>query len=187
MSAALARTQSTDIKSGRRASSTRGPRLEVIDRSELRSQRWRRRVMVGLFFSVLIGLFAIATAHAQLVSNQQDLDDLRQQLAEAEAETARVQRAVDLASSPALIVERAQSLGMVRAVDPVYLAPVGSLQDVGPPIVLLSEDGVIVDANTGNGEGGIDSVAAPKQAKSSVDVASTLAGSRAVVANTGAE
>lgn len=185
MSAAA--TQSTRVQSERRTSSKTRPRLEVIDRSEQRAIRRRRRAMVGMFFVVLIGLFAIATAHAQLVSNQQDLDELRLQLAEAEAATARVQRAVDLASAPDVIVQRAHSLGMVRAAEPVYLAPVGPLQDAAPTVSLLPDklpNGKPPDGKplTGDGSGPTspDSVAAGDGIEKSVDVTSTIAGSRAV-------
>ena len=75
---------------------------------------------------VLSGLFLVAYVHAGLVVSQQDLDVTRTRIAELEAEKARIERAVDEASSPATITGRAGELGMVRAESPVYLFSVRS-------------------------------------------------------------
>jgi cell division protein FtsL len=80
--------------------------------------------MVLLSVSVVAGLFAVAFAHAQLVENQRELDEIRLRISELEAEKAQIERAVDEASSPAVVVDRATELGLIRAEEPVYLAAV---------------------------------------------------------------
>ncbi len=79
--------------------------------------------MVVLVVLLLGALFTVAYVQAGLVAGQQDLDTTRDRIDELEAERARLERAVDEASSPAAITGRAAELGMIRAEDPVYLHP----------------------------------------------------------------
>lgn len=105
------------------------PRLQVLDQEAVRRRARRRNAALLAFVVVLNGLFVVAFVHARLVEGQQDLDVLRSQIADLQAERAQVERAVDEASSPARIVERAEALGMVRAAEPVYLPPTRDIDD----------------------------------------------------------
>lgn len=100
------------------------PRLRVLDQAAARRRARRRLAAIALTVAAVAGLFAIALAHAQLVANQHQLDEMRSRMDELEAEKAQIERAVDEASSPAVVVDRAEELGMVRASEPVYLAVV---------------------------------------------------------------
>ena len=112
-----------------RRSTARRPALKVLDQASIRKRARRRNALLLLFVVVLNGLFVVAFVHARLVESQQDLDLMRSRISELETERARIERAVDEASSPALIVERAAGLGMVRAENPVFLAAIGGFGD----------------------------------------------------------
>jgi len=113
----------TSTPAGKR--STPRPKLKVHDGAEARSRTWRRNAVVGLFLTLLAGLFLVAFVHAQLVESQQDFDNIRSRITELEAERDRVERAIDEASSPARISNRARNeLGMVPAERPVFLVEV---------------------------------------------------------------
>jgi cell division protein FtsL len=101
----------------------------VLDQAAARRRTRRRNVLLAAFVIVLAGLFAVAYVHARLVESQQDLDLLRDRIAELEADRAQVERAIDEASAPALIVERAGELGMVPAEDPAFLVAVRETGD----------------------------------------------------------
>lgn len=103
---------------------TARPKLRVLDQAAIRRRARRRNAAIVLFMVLLSGLFVVAYVHAHLVATQQELDQTRSQIAELRNERARLERAVDEASSPALIVEHASELGMVRAADPVFLIAV---------------------------------------------------------------
>lgn len=75
--------------------------------------------------SLAVGMFGVATAHATLVERQRELDAMRDRIAELEDAQGRVEREIIVASAPEAILERAFALGMVRAVDPVYLVAIG--------------------------------------------------------------
>lgn len=127
MTAAVAhRRQAVPV--GRRSAAKR-PNLRVLDQASIRRRARRRNALLLLFVVVLNGLFVVAFVHARLVESQQDLDLMRARISELETERARIERAVDEASAPSLIVERAAGLGMVRAENPVFLAAVGSIGD----------------------------------------------------------
>jgi len=98
------------------------PKLRVLDRRAVRQRARRRHALLTLFIVMLVGFFAVAFVHAELVADQHELDGIRARIAEAEAHNASVARATEEASSPVVIVSRAQELGMVRAFQPVYLA-----------------------------------------------------------------
>jgi cell division protein FtsL len=122
MTAAVAhRRQTAPVE--RRAPHKR-PELRVLDQAASRRRTRRRIAMAILFVIVLVGLFLVAFVHARLVEGQQQLDDIRGRIAELETEKARLARAVDEASSPAVVVDRANELGMIRAEEPVYLLAV---------------------------------------------------------------
>ncbi len=106
---------------------TERPRLRLIDRSVLRRLAVRRIAYFSTCIVLVIGVFAVALAQAELVERQHRLDQTRRSLDEAEAELARLQRDVDRASSPEVIVSRAAALGMVRAAEPVYFTAVRPL------------------------------------------------------------
>lgn len=110
--------------------------------------------MLGVL--VVVGaLFAVASVQASLVGGQQDLDQLRSRIGELGAERARLERAVDQASSPAVITGRAGELGMVRAANPVYLTPDATIRTelvgpVDPSVSLELENGVPGDGVPGD-------------------------------------
>lgn len=112
---------------GRRKAAPR-PRLRVIDQRRLKQATRRRRALVGLASIVVLGMFVSALAQAQLVRGQQELNDMRAEVGEANAEKARLEREIVLASAPHVVVERAQALGMVRATEPRYFAAVRSVE-----------------------------------------------------------
>lgn len=133
------------------------PSLRVIDQASLRSRARRRTMALTTFIILLAGSFAVALVQAQLVANQHDLDLLRGRLLEAEADRARLARQVEEASAPGAIIEHAElELKMVRAVDPVYLAPVAPAPNVPIPIALVpdTEPAMVtgVEAATGDVE-----------------------------------
>ncbi|MGH1503908.1 MAG: hypothetical protein ACRBI6_10165 [Acidimicrobiales bacterium] len=70
---------------------------------------------------VVAGMFAVSIVHATLVARQRQLDDLRSEIAAAEEDRGRLEREVAIASAPDTVLQRAFRLGMVRAVEPVYL------------------------------------------------------------------
>jgi cell division protein FtsL len=111
---------------------TARPKLRVLDQVAIRRRARRRNAAIGLFMVLLSGLFVVAFVHAHLVASQQELDQKRSQIAELENERARLERSVDEASSPALIVDRAAELGMIRAAQPVFLV---SVEPAAEPVV----------------------------------------------------
>ena len=127
MTAAVARRSQT-VPVNRRSAFTR-PKLRVLDQMSIRRRARRRNALLLLFIVVLNALFLVAFVHARLVESQQDLDLIRARIADMETEKAQIERAVDEASAPALIVERAAELGMVRAETPVYLLAVRGYND----------------------------------------------------------
>lgn len=108
------------------AKSTKKANLRVVDKAALRRRRRSRSLLTAAAVIVTSALFAVALMYGQLVEGQQDIDELRTEIAEADAERARLEREVALASTPDAIVQRAIELGMVRAIDPKYLVAVRS-------------------------------------------------------------
>lgn len=109
-----------------RTTEATGPDLKIVDRRALRRRRRRRALATVSAFLVVVTLFAVALLYAQLVKDQQRIDQLRAEIAETTDEKAQLERAVAKASTPDVIVEKAGHLGMVRAVDPQYLVAVRS-------------------------------------------------------------
>ena len=107
------------------------PKLKVVDKAAA-GRRRRQRTVLGLAATIVtVALFSVALMYGQLVEGQQDIDAMRADIAEAEAERARLEREIAVASTPDMIVARAFELGMVRALDPEYLVavrPVGEGQ-----------------------------------------------------------
>ena len=77
--------------------------------------------IVGLSAAMLL----IAGVQAKLVQSQRALDQKRIEITAVEARVAELERAVMSASSPMVVVESAESMGMVRSVNPVYLVATG--------------------------------------------------------------
>lgn len=100
------------------------PSLAVVDRRSVRSVRLRRTLLAAVLLVLVVALFAVGLVQAQLVQRQQHLDDVRSQIAEAQAHRLRLAQEVVVASSPEEIVRRAGEMGMVRAESPVYLVAV---------------------------------------------------------------
>lgn len=120
MTAALARQHpSTGAPAPRRAPSR--PELTVLDQGAVRWRSRRRKALLFAFVLVLAGFFGVAFVHANLVTSQQQLDQMRAQVADLQAQKAGIQRQIEDAESPERIVERATAMGMVRAKEPVFL------------------------------------------------------------------
>ncbi len=111
------------------AAVTERPRLRLIDRRVLRRLAVRRLAYTTACLVLVVGIFAVALAQAELVKGQQQLDETRRELDDAQALRARLEREVDRASSPDEIVSRARVLGMVRAADPIYFTAVRPLAE----------------------------------------------------------
>ncbi len=175
MTAAVARSRTSTSGSGRIGRSTASaradqsrqrsasspanvirPHLRVLDQQALRRRARRRNLAMAMFVVLIIGFFAAALAQAQLVANQHELDLLRTQIAEAEANRARLERSVEESSAPGAIIDRAVAIGMVRANDPIYLAAVGPAPEVIPISVLGA-----VTASTGDPDSTLVMIAAP--------------------------
>ncbi len=110
----------------------RRPRLRVVDEAARRAQlaRQRRaRFIVTLVVAVVVGsVFALAAAHAYLVSGQSKLDRLTAQVEQARATYSRSRLEVAQLGSPARIVTEATSrLGMVTPATTRYLSPSSQL------------------------------------------------------------
>lgn len=104
--------------------SSKKPKLRVVDKATLRRRRRQRTLLGFLAVIVTTALFAVALLYGQLVEGQQDIDQLRAEIAQAEADRARLEREVAVASTPEAIVQRAFQIGMVRAENPQYLVAV---------------------------------------------------------------
>jgi len=100
------------------------PKLRVVDKAALRRRRRQRTLLGFLAVVVTTALFGVAILYGQLVEGQQNIDQLRAEIAQAEADRARLEREVAVASTPEAIVQRAFQIGMVRAEDPQYLVAV---------------------------------------------------------------
>ena len=167
MTAALVERDRSRAGAARRGSKSR-PKLKVLNQQAIRQRARRRHALLALFIVVLLGFFAVAFVHAELVADQQELDSIRTRIAEAEAHQAKVERAAEEASSPAVIVGRAQELGMVRANQPVFLAAAAPVRDVPTAISFRSSQTVTAvgvaagDSNTAQISVGISGVAPVK-------------------------
>lgn len=107
------------------------PKLRVVDKKAMRRRRRQRTLLSFAAAVVTVALFGVALMYGQLVEGQQNIDELRAEIAQADADRARLEREVAVASTPEVIVERAFQLGMVRALNPQYLVavrPVGEGQ-----------------------------------------------------------
>lgn len=137
-SGASSRARSSGRSSASRRTSSSGgrPTLQVFDQVAIRNRARRRYAIVATFVVLLAGLFAVALIQAQLVANQHRLDSIRAEIATSEAEHTRLERLVEEASAPSAIIEQAMSMGLVRAVNPVYLAPSEPAVAVPVPISL---------------------------------------------------
>jgi cell division protein FtsL len=147
MTAAVARSQQVSTRqtaagrTGTRSATSRSvsagakmvrPHLKVLDQQAIRRRARRRNLAMTLFVVVIVGFFAAALAQAQLVANQHELDQLRIQIAEAEANRARLERQVEESSAPSAIIQRASEIGMVRANEPIYLAATSAAPLITP-------------------------------------------------------
>lgn len=105
------------------------PKLRVVDKKAVRRRRRQRTLLSFAAAVVTVALFGVALMYGQLVEGQQNIDELRAEIAQADADRARLEREVAVASTPEAIVERAFQLGMVRALDPQYLVAVRPVGD----------------------------------------------------------
>lgn len=139
-----------------RSDTPKRPTLRVVDKQALR-RRARRRVLVTLAAGLIAsGLFAVALVYAQLAQGQQDIDTMRTQITDSEAEIARLEHLVVSASSPSAVVARATELGMVRAENPIYLTAV---DPTGPAQAPRSVPLIVDEPASPEGQLHLDSVA----------------------------
>jgi len=103
-------------------------KLRVVDKVALRRRARQRTLLTMAAGLVTAALFGVALMYGQLVEGQQEIDNMRADIAQADAERARLEREVAVASTPDAIVQRAIELGMVRAIDPQYLVAVRSVE-----------------------------------------------------------
>lgn len=97
------------------------PKLRLIDTGAMKKEaRGHKLVMVGIV-ALATALFLIAVAQAKLVQSQRVLDETRSETAVVEERVAELEREVMSSSSPVVVVEAAESMGMVRSENPVYL------------------------------------------------------------------
>jgi cell division protein FtsL len=104
----------------------REPLLRLVDRAGAKSEARRRLIVTLSITAVVLTLFAVALVQARLVQSQRDIDVLNAKIVLVEAERAQLARDVIIAESPAGILDRADQLGMVKAVEPVHLTAIGS-------------------------------------------------------------
>lgn len=109
--------------------SAKKAKLKVVDKKAMRRRRRQRTLITMTAAIVTVALFGVALMYGQLVEGQQDIDELRAEIAQADAERSRLEREVAVASTPEAIVERAFELGMVRALDPQYLVAIRTTGD----------------------------------------------------------
>jgi cell division protein FtsL len=109
------------------------PDLRLVDPNELSPRIRRRRAAVagvGLLVLVFGVLFALAASQAILAQNQQRLDRLEDDVADAQARYQRLRLHVAELESPGRIVRAAQErLGMVPPPGTTYLSPSGAVAD----------------------------------------------------------
>ena len=116
--------QTRDASPVRTKSDAKPPKLRVVDKTALRRRARRRTLLTLAAALVTAALFGVALLYGQIVEGQQDIDTMRADIAQAEADRATLERQVAIASTPDAIVQRAFDLGMVRAIDPQYLIAV---------------------------------------------------------------
>lgn len=81
---------------------------------------------LAFFIFVLGALFAVTLIQAQLVSPQQELDSLAEELVDLRAERSVLEHEVAVESAPERIIERAEELGLVPIPDLVPIEQVVS-------------------------------------------------------------
>ncbi len=106
------------------AQKAKRPVLRFLDQQSIRSRKRKRNVLLAGFFVVILALFLVAYAQAQLVSSQQDLDVIRSRTAELTAESEHLRVLVNEASAPNSIVAKAEEIGMILGESPVFVESV---------------------------------------------------------------
>ncbi len=125
------RARAVDRSPARRDGATQRtarPKLRVVDHRRIKQAARRRRVGLWIASALAIGMFVSALAQAELVRGQQDLNQMRVQVAENRTERARLEREIVMASAPHVVVDRARALGMVRATEPQYFPAVRAVE-----------------------------------------------------------
>lgn len=107
------------------------PFLRLVEKATITNEARRRRLITLSVAAVVLALFGVALVQAALVQSQRDIDILNQRIVEVESQRARLARDVVVAESPEGIIARANEMGMVRAVDPVYLVAVRDIEVSG--------------------------------------------------------
>ena len=128
--AAAAKTSSRtrDAQPVRDKGKAKQPKLRVVDKAAQRRRARQRTLLTLAATFVMAALFGVALLYGQIVEGQKDIDTMRADIARAEADRAKLERQVAIASTPDAIVQRAFELGMVRAIDPQYLVAVRQVE-----------------------------------------------------------
>ncbi len=117
-------------RSGAKEAESKRPKLRIVDKGAIK-RRARRRAVLGVSAATIAaGVFAVTLGYAQLAKGQQQLDSIRRDISQSEAEIASLEHDVVLASSPEAIVQQAVGLGMVRAENPIYLTATAQKLDI---------------------------------------------------------
>lgn len=124
---AAARSLPPATARGRAKPAPAKPALRLINAAIMRRERRQRRLVLLVATIFALVMFVVATAQAQLVQGQRELDAQRAAVSAAKSEKLRLERQIVVASAPQVIVERATAMGMVRAQDPQYLIAVRSI------------------------------------------------------------
>jgi hypothetical protein len=101
------------------------PPLRLVDHQPSRAARRRRpgaRLAAGLL-ALFLALFTNAVAHSMLVSGQERLDGLNEQVQREQARNERLHLRAASLESPERIVEAAKGLGLVPAGETTWLNP----------------------------------------------------------------
>jgi len=101
------------------------PKLRLIDAKAMRREARGHRLVMIAIVGLSAAMLLIAGVQAKLVQSQRALDQKRIEITAVEARVAELERAVMSASSPMVVVESAESMGMVRSETPVYLVATG--------------------------------------------------------------
>jgi cell division protein FtsL len=103
----------------------RRPDLRVVPRL----RRRRAGFLVGLICLALFGvMFGLVAFQAKIAADQQRLDDVEQQMSDAQATYERLRLAVAQLESPQTVISAAESKGMVVPEKVTYVTP--SMADV---------------------------------------------------------
>ena len=124
----LERTRSKATAATTRIAKAKLPTSLQVKAKKPKSNPENRIRFAGLAFFILVlgALFGVTLIQAQLVSPQQELDRLGEELVDLRAERSVLEHEVAIESAPERIIERAEELGLVPIPDLVPIEGVVS-------------------------------------------------------------